>query len=301
MALKLEDKLKTALDETRLLILAAQILMGFQLNAVFQDRFESLHPAQRGAHSTAFVLSTIAIATLIAPSMHHRIVERGEATNSIHRIATVCAGVSLIPLMITLSLDIYVVIGRTTSETVGVIFGAAFSMACFLCWFVFAWMKRKRHFEGADMEKSETPLHAKIEQMLTEARVLIPGAQALLGFQMAVMLTSGFDGLPSSSKFAYLAALVCIGLALILLITPAALHRISFRGEDSEELHTLGSYFVIAAAAPLAAGMSLDLFVGTSKATGRPEFGAVLAVFATIIIGGLWFAFPLFNRRRLKR
>ena len=37
----------------------------------------------------------------------------------------------------------------------------------------------------------KTPLRAKVEQMLTEARVLIPGAQALLGFQMAIMLTSG--------------------------------------------------------------------------------------------------------------
>ena len=33
-------------------------------------------------------------------------------------------------------------------------------------------------------EASSTPLHAKIEQMLTEARVILPGAQALFGFQL---------------------------------------------------------------------------------------------------------------------
>jgi hypothetical protein len=33
--MKLQAKIKTALDETRLLILGAQILLGFQLNGVF--------------------------------------------------------------------------------------------------------------------------------------------------------------------------------------------------------------------------------------------------------------------------
>lgn len=43
------------------------------------------------------------------------------------------------------------------------------------------------------MQESPTPLHAKIEQSLTEARVILPGAQALLGFQLIVMMTRAFD------------------------------------------------------------------------------------------------------------
>jgi hypothetical protein len=35
-------------------------------------------------------------------------------------------------------------------------------------------------------ERSSTPLHAKTEQMLTEARVVLRGAQALFGFQLAM-------------------------------------------------------------------------------------------------------------------
>jgi hypothetical protein len=34
-----------------------------------------------------------------------------------------------------------------------------------------------------------TPLATRIEQMLTEARVVLPGAQAMLGFQLAIVLT----------------------------------------------------------------------------------------------------------------
>ena len=43
----LTDKLKIALDETRLLILGSQILFGFQLNAMFQDGFAELSAVAR--------------------------------------------------------------------------------------------------------------------------------------------------------------------------------------------------------------------------------------------------------------
>jgi hypothetical protein len=43
------------------------------------------------------------------------------------------------------------------------------------------------------VKKTATSLHTKIEQMLTEARVILPGVQALLGFQFVVMLTKAFD------------------------------------------------------------------------------------------------------------
>ena len=38
---------------------------------------------------------------------------------------------------------------------------------------------------------------------LTEARVILPGAQALLGFQLSVVLTQAFEKLPVSSQIAH--------------------------------------------------------------------------------------------------
>ena len=46
----------------------------------------------------------------------------------------------------------------------------------------------------------KTPAAAKIDYALTEARVVLPGAQALLGFQLAIILTTGFAELPSVEK-----------------------------------------------------------------------------------------------------
>lgn len=82
-------------------------------------------------------------------------------------------------------------------------------------------------------EHQQTSTAVKIEQMLTEARVLIPGAQALLGFQFIATLTSAFDELPLSFRLVHLVALCAIALAALLLMTPAAVHRIAFDWEDT--------------------------------------------------------------------
>ena len=144
--------------------------------------------------------------------------------------------------------------------------------------------------------QQETPLDVRIEQMLTEARVLIPGAQALFGFQLAVLLTDGFAQLPASSKAVHTAALCCIALAVILLMAPAAFHRITFGGQDTEEFHRLGSGLIIASALPLAAGIAADLYVAVAKALDSSAIGIVLALMAAAILLSLWFIFPLILR-----
>jgi hypothetical protein len=51
-------------------------------------------------------------------------------------------------------------------------------------------------FDKALANDDETPLSAKIEYVLTEVRVVLPGVQALLGFQLVIVLTRAFEDLP---------------------------------------------------------------------------------------------------------
>ena len=53
---------------------------------------------------------------------------------------------------------------------------------------------------------------------MTEAQLIIPGGQALLGFQFIAMLTSGFDQLPETAKVVHAAALCLIGMNVIVMI-----------------------------------------------------------------------------------
>ena len=109
--------------------------------------------------------------------------------------------------------------------------------------------------------RETAPLHSRIEQMLTEARVILPGAQALLGFQLAIVLTDSFEKLPKLPQLLHATALLCVALSVALLMTPAAIHRIVWAGEDSEALLRSGGRITVFALLPLAIGMAGDSYV----------------------------------------
>jgi Family of unknown function (DUF6328) len=145
-------------------------------------------------------------------------------------------------------------------------------------------------------DEERAPLSAKVEQMLTEARVIIPGAQALIGFQLTVTLTRAFERLPFESKLAHAMALGCIALSIIILMAPAALHRISFNGEDSPKFLRIGSVFVISAPLPLALGIAFDIYVATVSALESNLLAEIIAAVTIIALTLLWYAYPIWRR-----
>jgi hypothetical protein len=297
--MSLAKKVKTALDETRLLILGAQVLFGFQLNGVFQEAFADLAESTRLLTCLGQFLMMLALALLIAPSMQHRIVEGGEDSNRIHRATTISAGWALLPFEISLGIGTYEVFDHLYGRSVAFVMGTVFCLVAGFFWYALEVIVKcltgsKRMRE----EEKPVPLSTKIEQMLTEARVILPGAQALLGFQLTVTLTRSFEQLPEHIKLVHVAALCCVGFAVILLMTPAALHRISFAGENTAPFLRLGSAFVIAAPAFLAVGIAGDLFVASYKAADSQGLALAAASASAVLLAMFWFAIPLYIRRR---
>ena len=72
--MELSKKVKTALDETRMLILGAQILLGFELRSAFSEGFDKLPGHAKHIEALALILMTISVALMIAPGLYHRIV-----------------------------------------------------------------------------------------------------------------------------------------------------------------------------------------------------------------------------------
>ena len=149
-------------------------------------------------------------------------------------------------------------------------------------------------------EGPETALSTRIEQLLTEARVIIPGCQALLGFQFVATLTRPFSKLPDSAKYIHAFALCAVALAVTLLMTPATLHRIAFHGEDDETFLRIGSFLVIGAACPLALGISGDMYVVFFEVSRNTNIAALAALFSLLLLLGLWFAYPMWRRLAIR-
>src|SRR5262245_56401586 len=110
--MSLREKVKTGQDETRLLLLGAQVLFGFQLNSVFQEGFTDLSPATRLVNSVGQALMAVAIGLLIAPSKQHLIAEKRHDTLRLHQATGLFAGSALLPFGISLGLSFYVVFDR---------------------------------------------------------------------------------------------------------------------------------------------------------------------------------------------
>jgi len=235
---------------------------------------------------------------LIAPSMEHLIVERGRSTARIVRLTTCFAGLALLPIALSLGTDIALVLTYRFGVRVGVPVGILASVLALALWWGAEFVLRAsdKGEKGESAMDDPTSIDVRVEHMLTEARVLIPGAQALFGFQMAVLLTEAFADLPASSKFLHAIALCCIAVAVILLIAPASFHRIAFRGENTESFHRIGSRFVIASAVPLAAGIASDLYVAVTKALDSAVAGTALATAIAALLITLWFIRPLMHR-----
>jgi hypothetical protein len=296
--LELERKLKTALDESRLLILGAQVLFGFQFEGVFQEQYSALSPGTRMAHGAGTMLLLVSIALLIAPSMQHQIVYAGESRAGALRAATACAGASLLPLTLGLGASTFVVLDHLFGRDAAAAVAGTLTLLALALLYGLGFVLKQRGTPSMQNDERGTPLKVKIEQLLTEARVLIPGAQALLGFQLVATLTNVFQQLPEALKYLHAAGLCAVAVAAMLLMTPAALHRIAYGGEDDPSFFRIGSALVVAAAFPLAIGIAADIVVVFYKISESLSLGAWAGAVALVILLGAWFGYPLWRRSK---
>ncbi len=302
--MEIERRLKTALDESRLLILGAQVLFGFQFQAAFQELFSSLPASSRFIHCAGLIMLLISVGLLIAPSLFHQIIFEGESRPGAMNAATALAGASLLPLTIGLGAAAFVVFermfGRDLAIAVGVSFTAVALALLYGLGFSLRQNRRRPKSQSESESKHQTPLTSKIEQMLTEARVIIPGAQALLGFQLVATLTKAFNELPALFKYIHCAGLCAVALSVVLLMTPAAVHRIGFGGEDDPIFFRIGSRLVVAGSIPLAAGIAADVAVVFFKATESTNVAASAGVASLVVLLGFWLLFPFCCARSLR-
>ena len=307
---KLADRVENALNECRILILGAEVLLGFQYRSTFESGFDKLPRLTQDLKVAGLALILVAVGLLIVPSSYHRLVERGEDSARLHRFTSRVATLALLPFAVSLGIDLYVATEKLFGQMAGAIAGVVGSGLALGWWYGYEVAERARlgraHVADWSQERGNeedevdqhTKLSTKIKQVLTEARTVLPGAQALLGFQFASMLVEGFDKLPQSSKNVHLASLACIALATIILMSPAAYHRIVEEGEDSERVHRFASRMVVAALVPLALGIAGDLYVVVAKVLDSTSAGVGAALLALAFLYGLWFGLTLFVRRR---
>jgi hypothetical protein len=140
--------------------------------------------------------------------------------------------------------------------------------------------------------KSES-LDQEADRVIGEARMVLPGIQALFGFQLIAVFNARFEtDLQPSDQYLHLVAILCVVLAIALIMAPAAYHRQAERGTLSRYFTDFASSLLAWALVPLLLGIVLDVFLVSQLILQVTAASIAIAAGMFVTFVGLWFVFP---------
>ena len=96
---ELDKRAQNAIEEARMVLPGIQALFGFQLIAVFNQRFPQIPAGQQLLHYTALILVAVAIGLIMAPAAYHRIVEQHSVSRFFIQLTSIMIATSMLPLL----------------------------------------------------------------------------------------------------------------------------------------------------------------------------------------------------------
>ncbi len=154
---------------------------------------------------------------------------------------------------------------------------------------------------SVEREENEEELKERLErehgELLEELRSLIPGAEVLFGFLLAIRFTGQFGDLGDTQRYVYYVTLLSTATALVFLLAPAAYHRIRFRAGDKESMVSKGNREAIAGSASISVAFTGVLYLVTDLTFGTGQAIGVAVAFLALI-AWRWWAIALYRSFR---
>jgi hypothetical protein len=133
--------------------------------------------------------------------------------------------------------------------------------------------------------------------LLNEARMVLPGIQALFGFQLIAVFNPTFaQRLARGEQLLHLGAMTLVAVAVALVMTPAALHRQLEPRGVSEGFVLLSSRLLLWSMLPLAVGIATDLYLIARLILAATVPAMLLAMLLFAVYCTLWFLLPHLSR-----
>ncbi len=103
----LEEETRNVIEEARMVLPGIQAFFGFQLIAVFNNRFQDLTHTEQVLHLIALLMLAVSIALIMTPAAYHRIAERGMVSRNFVELASRLLEYAMFPLMLSMTVDIF--------------------------------------------------------------------------------------------------------------------------------------------------------------------------------------------------
>jgi hypothetical protein len=139
----------------------------------------------------------------------------------------------------------------------------------------------------------QLPLDKAASLVLDESRMILPGIQALFGFQLIVVFSTTFtEKLNVSEQRLHLIAILLVVLATMIILTQAMYHRQTSEKEVAEEFIRIASRLLLLSMFPIVTSISIEFYL-ISRVILNNTFWALvftLVVFSLFLV--LWLGLP---------
>jgi hypothetical protein len=134
-------------------------------------------------------------------------------------------------------------------------------------------------------------IYEEMRNIIEEARVILPGVQALFGFQTIAVFNDKFAELETFAKNCHILGLAMVIITVAMVMTPAIYYR-ARGGCATLPMTRLSSFMIRGALAPLSCGLALDIFTVIFAATENVGLSVFAGVATLVLLAGLWFILP---------
>lgn len=142
-------------------------------------------------------------------------------------------------------------------------------------------------------ERQELKLFEAAELLADECRMVLPGIQALFGFQLIAVFNERFAReLGRGEQLLHMLAIALVALAVAMVMTPAAYHRSAGSREVTDTFIHVSSLLLLCSMLPLAAGLSLDFLLIVKLICGSEPIALVAGGVLFLVFLAFWFVFP---------
>lgn len=147
-------------------------------------------------------------------------------------------------------------------------------------------------------ERGLESVEREATHILEEARMVLPGVQALFGFQMVAFFTDMFRELSVGHRMTHMAATMLTIAATGLLMAPAAYHRQAEPHRLTANFLRLGTRFLTAGMFVLMLGISTQVFVIAALTFPQLPIDLLCSGTCLLFLLAAWFVLPRVARRR---
>jgi hypothetical protein len=152
---------------------------------------------------------------------------------------------------------------------------------------------------GGDDENGQKELERSFDRVLHEVRTILPGVQALLGFQLVAVFNQRFaEKLTTGGQLLHFGAALLLAGAMALLMAPAAYHRRLHPRHVTASICRVASRLITMALAPLMAALAVDVYLVAGVVGASTAVAIFVASLVFALLAGLWYAWPEIARRR---